>query len=71
MGVESLFVVSNVLSGAGIQPGSIFGIANLFQRQPAGDEHQEHDIHGEQLHLSSFTEDTTRTSRSTSPRVGD
>jgi hypothetical protein len=66
--VESLFVASKNLFGTGIKPGSVFGIAHLFQRQRPANEHQEDDIHKEGLHLQSLT---TRTSRSTSPGLRD
>ncbi|EDR01555.1 uncharacterized protein LACBIDRAFT_333248 [Laccaria bicolor S238N-H82] len=58
-----ILFASKVSLGAGIKPGSIFGIAHLFQRQRPADEHQENDIHQERLPLQ-----ITRTSRSTSPR---
>ena len=71
MGPGSLFVDSKVLFGAGIKPGSIFGIAHLFQRQRPADEHQEDDMHKEQLPLQNLTENAARTSRSPSPRLED
>lgn len=58
-----IFGTRLVLILFGIKPGSIFGIAHLFQRQRPADEHQENDIHQERLPLQ-----ITRTSRSTSPR---
>ena len=66
MGV-ALFVASKVLSRAGIEPGSVLGIAHLFQRQRPADVHRGDDAGQE---MQSFTENTTRTSRSTSPRPG-
>ena len=71
MGPGSLFVDSKVLFGPGIKPGSIFGIAHLFQRQRPADEHQEDDMHKEQLPLQNLTDNAARTSRSPSPRLED
>ena len=71
MGVKSLFLHSRVLFGAGIKPGSIYGIAHLFQRQRPANEHQEDDTHKERIRLQSLTENAARTSRSPSPRLED